>query len=240
MIQRKFKMLYLKLALPAMAIAMVIPAQALDVTFSTTGAFNCHAAANCTVSGGGDVVTYGSGANTLTLTFDPTATSTQDLEPNPPFEPLPTTNASGGDIIASITGDGSTITGGTFSLNIDQSAGGGINAGTGSFLANLGGSIHANNSSGVAQFVGSGGIIVGGGATLAVGNVQYDLQEQTHTDGNGAPGYDLEDPVQNHGDTSLQMELTALNPTPEPSFLALTGIGFLGMGIFAFRRRRSA
>lgn len=201
MIQR----LFIKFGLPAMALAMVLPAHATIVDYSTTGTITCT---SCTGSGT-DSVTFGS----LTLTYMPIVAGSVNASP--------TTNASAGDIQITDTSRTSTPINGTFSLNISQTlpsvGSGGLDTGT------LTGSLSTNGSTGMITFTDS---------TLNLGGIEYQL------DGFAFGNSYILVPPSSGGITSLEMNVTST--LPEPTFVGLTALGFAGMGVVAFRRRRRA
>lgn len=122
-------------------------AQAIPVTFSTSGSFN----------GGPNTIVFGGGANTLQITFTG-VNSTVDANPS--------TNSSFGEFQTFVTGTGATITPGTtFTLNITQSA---PTAGAGFLSATLSGSIQQNASTGLVTFTVTSATI--NGVTYTVGN----------------------------------------------------------------------
>jgi hypothetical protein len=94
------------------------------VTYITSGSYN----------GGGSSITFGSGANTLTLSFSGASGS-----PNPP------SNISLGDIVTSVTGSGNTIPPGTtLTINIAQTS---PTSGSGALAGQLMGTISQNSAS---------------------------------------------------------------------------------------------
>ncbi len=106
-------------------------AQAIPVTFSTSGSFN----------GGPSTIAFGGGANTLTVTFTGV---------NSTVNANPTTFASFGEFQTTVTGTGATITPGTtFTLNITQSA---PTAGAGFLSGTLTGTVQQNASTGLVTF----------------------------------------------------------------------------------------
>jgi hypothetical protein len=106
-------------------------ANAVPVTFSTSGSFN----------GLGNSIVFGIGPNTTTITFTGVAST---------VEATPFTFASLGEFQTSVTGAGATITPGTtFTLNITQTA---PEGGSGSLFATLQGTIEQNQSTGIVTF----------------------------------------------------------------------------------------
>lgn len=140
------------LALVALAMAFAITPIALadTVDFSTTTSdFTC---VSCTGSGTG-VVVFGTGANTLTLTWNGVTSSV-----------VSPTSASAGFINASATGTGATASG-SFTLNIDQTVPG---VSSGDLVGTLTGIVMTDSSSGVLDFT---------NLTLALQGETYTLQQ---------------------------------------------------------------
>jgi len=195
--------LYIVLALSALAFLTVTPALADVITYSTTGGFSAN--------GGASSATFGSGGNTLTLTFSGIVDSTV-MAP-------PASNASAGFITASVTGTGGTATG-NFTLTIDQTS---PTVDSGGLSGILSGTIQSNSSTGTLDF---------SSTNLTLGNVLYTLQQPIG-------GYELVPPSTLNGETSVQMQIDVTS-VPEPAFFGLTGLGFLGIAGIAFRRHRQA
>lgn len=180
------------------------PAHATLVTFSTSGTF----AGSGTILGGGTGVQFGSGGNTLTLTFNginPAAT----VNTGTTF-----TFASLGVINTSTTGTGATIGSPlTLTINIAQL----LPAGSGSLQGSLSGVISQSTSSGQIVFTLTGVTIAGVNYTVANNPLA------------------LVPPSTNHGDTSIQARIDA-NNVPEPLTSALVGLGLVGLA--SIRRLR--
>jgi PEP-CTERM motif len=120
-------------------------ANAVPVTYSTTGSFN----------GGGNSITFGSGGNLLNITFTGVS-STVNADPF--------TFASLGEFQTSTTGSGATITSGTtFSLTITQTVPG---SGSGTLLGTINGTVSQNQSTGLVTFSVS---------SVAINGVTYSL-----------------------------------------------------------------
>lgn len=186
-------------ALGVLSALSAAPASATQITFSTTGAFN----------GSGSTITFGSGANTLTLTFNGIPSSTVDANPF--------TFASLGFIHTSSTGTGATITPGTtLTINIDQTVPG---IGNGNLGGTISGVISTTNSTGLISFTVNSVVIAG---------ITYSIQNNPLA---------LVPPNTNNGDTSIQARLD--NPVPEPLTSLLVGAGLIGLASFQrYRRNR--
>jgi hypothetical protein len=156
--------------LGAVLVASASFAFATPVTYSTTGSFS---------SSGTNVATFGSGANTLTLTFIPI----NSVSLNTP------TFASAGEIVSTVTGSGASASG-TFNLTVDQT---GPTVASGTFLDLLSGAITSDSSSGLLAF---------SNLTLDLGPSIYTLQQPPN-------GYYLVPPDTNAGDTSIQIAITS-------------------------------
>lgn len=213
---RNFQALCLKLAVPAIAIALALPAHATTVTYSTTGIFNC---VSCTGSGSSSVAYTGSG-ETLTISF-------AGINPAQTLNVFGHSNASAGTITVAVNGGNSVSIAQptTFKLTINQTV---PTVNNGSLTGDLTGSISHNSSNGELSF---------SSTSLTLGNETYALTSAVD---------DLVPPVTNNGETSLQLKLTVTNgnggggsnPAPEPSFIGLTAAGFIGMFALVARRRR--
>jgi hypothetical protein len=219
---------YLNLSLAAVAIASAIPASAGIVDYTTTADFNCS---GCLVTGndtGSVTVVYGSGtANTATLVFTGSPAGTS-VDSDAAF-----TTASYGTITASYTGTGAAIDGTTFKLMLDQTM---PNVGTTTGIlgtATLSGLVFDGKSTSYANFGSSDPRITLGGPVV------YELDTSQNNNNASQFGYSIVSPSTGMppGVTSFQGNIQA---TPEPTFLTLTGAGFLGLAGIAIRRRRAA
>ena len=115
-------------------------ANAVPVTYSTSGSFN----------GAGNSITFGSGGNLTTITFTGVSST---------VEADPFTFASLGEFQTTVSGSGATITSGTtFTLNITQTAPSG---GSGSLFATISGTVQQNQSTGLVTFSVSSVVIDG-------------------------------------------------------------------------------
>jgi hypothetical protein len=128
-------------------------ANAVPVTFGTTGSFN---GSPSTLT---NAVMFGGGGNTLTLTYN-------GLLPGTMVDANPTTFSNLGEFVTSSTGTGALISPGTtFVVTINQTLPG---AGTGSISSTLFGVVSQNSSSGQVTFSVSSVII--GGVTYSIVN----------------------------------------------------------------------
>ena len=193
---RRISGVFVLLALSALAFTMGTPALAEPVTFSTTGGFSA--------SGGASSAIFGSGPNTLTLSYSGIVNSTVGTP----------TNSSAGLITASVTGTGGDA-GGTFTLTIDQTA---PSVGSGGLDGDLSGTISSNSSLGTLDFTST---------SLTLGDIVYTLQQPPG-------GYDLVPPSTLNGETSIQLNTTASAvPEPAflgltgLGFFGIVGITFL-------------
>src|SRR5882672_672465 len=130
------KTLLVALAFAGVALLTPTAARAGTVTFGTTGTITCDSCSGSATN----AVTFGSGGNTLKLTFNGIATGTS-------VDASPSTFASFGSITTTVTGAGATINPGTsLTLTINQTV---PSVGTGNLSGTLTGTIQQDASSGV-------------------------------------------------------------------------------------------
>jgi len=166
-------------------------ARADNVTFSTTGQFN----------NGLGSISFGSGSDTLTLTFAGQAPATVDANPF--------TFASFGRITTSATGNGATIAPGTtLTINITQTV---PSAGTGSVAGSITGTITQDSSSGQILFTVT---------STTINGVVYDVVNNPLA---------LVPPNTNGGNTSIQGRITTV-PEPATMILLGTGLAGVAAG----------
>ncbi len=206
------------------AIVAALPAYATTVDYTTTGMFTC---VGCAITGNGTgavTVTYGSGANTATLMFSGAAAGTHVNSPGTYV------TAGYGTITASYTGTGSNING-TFTLGVNQT-GPAIPPLSGAFpTATLSGLVYDGSSTSYANF----GIV---NPTITLGGpVNYELDTSKNINNSTQDGITIVSPSTSGGVTSLQGNINA-PAVPEPTFLTLTGAGFIGLAAIALRRRK--
>ena len=173
-------------------------ARADNITFSTTGAFN-----NASNS-----ITFGSGGDTLTLTFSGIGSSNVNASPS--------TFASFGTITTSATGSGATVAPGTtLTINITQTN---PSAGSGFVAGSLTGTITQNSSDGQILFTVT---------STTINGVLYEVANNPLA---------LVPPNTNNGQTTVQGKITST--VPEPMTMILFGTGLAGIAAKARRRRK--
>lgn len=203
------------------------PAYAVDISYSTTGAFtNCSAGLTC--SGG-----HLTGPHGLSIIFSGVDADTPNISDVPP----PSAAAFG---LFSVSGPTTGFTDNVvakFNLSITQ-VDPVFGAGTEQFISSLSGTIKKSNSHLQVNFTsGSGAAItsvstdpLAAGAVPAVmfqlGDVIYWVDEQTTLNPQNTNG----------GFSSINGAISSV--LPEPTFYTLTGSGFLGLFLMALRRRR--
>lgn len=200
--------------LRALSLKLVFPAVALAMALPAHGTMVTYSTTGgFSASGGGSSATFTLGGNNATLSFNGVTNATVNASP--------ITFASAGSIqVQTVSSTGVPLSG-TFTLGIQQSS---PTSNSGTLLGNLTGSVSFSSSTGSLAF---------SSTALTLGDVTYTLLAP-------GSGYQLVPPTTNNGITTLEMMLEVSQPVPEPSFFALTGLGFVGMGLVMFRRFRTS
>jgi hypothetical protein len=215
-----------KIALAVLIPAFALPALAEDVTFTTTGEFGCGTVAGaCSTSSA-----YGSATGQIAITQNNNTftlaaegyTNTSVQAGNPALDDVNVLtfldtvtqkgNAGGG------TGDPVSLNGATFSLLFTQTAPP-TTPDSGALSGELTGKITASQTSTIITFSSS---------SLVIGNIKYTLDDGTTWT------------IPNPGNPpTIGMTTETATVTPEPTFMALTGLGFAGLAFAAYRRKRA-
>jgi hypothetical protein len=192
-------------------LAAVSPALALEVTYTTTGVFSNNT--NVFTGTGGATATFDAGIG-------------DDIPSIPGGPAVDATTDSLGTIFLNVPQGGSITGSGSFLLTIDQTIVGGP-SGTSSDFGLLSGTISkAKNAT-------KGDLIVTfAEPSITIDNVTYTLEDLGQ---NGLGPNQLA-----FGSGGANIEAAITSPAPEPTFFALTGLGFLGLAAAARRYRQSA
>jgi hypothetical protein len=206
-------------------LAASTPARADLVTYSTSGGFT--AGTDASVSGGGTILSItdpSDASRVVTVTWTPQASTTVNT---PVVANLGTFTVDASSITGKALDIPTSPIASTFQVNINQT---GPTAGSGSFLATIGGSVSFNGGFVEVRFATP--------TSTTIGPVTYTLVNLT----NNLPPFPnnsfLLSPLAAGGATKLSAFVTAV-PTPEPSSIALTASGMVGLLFYAWRRRRS-
>jgi len=204
---------------------VVVPAHAVVISYSTTGVFGCGTAVGCTAASSPSSIKITGGGNFAMLTYSPDTGTF--LNPGPP----PPQNVNYGNITSTskLSTPAEAFNGATFTMTINETQ---PDVTNGNISATLQGTVEATGSTASIDFA-NNGIISLGSVTYEIGN-------------NGV--VNLAAPSAgtrfSKGQTSITGIVTASDgggggDMPEPTFLALTGLGFLGLAGMALRRRRA-
>jgi hypothetical protein len=203
----------------------VAPAHAVVISYSTTGVFGCGTAVGCTVGSSPSSIKITGGGNFAMLTYSPNTGTF--LNPGPP----PPQNVNYGTITSKslLSTPAEAFNGATFTMTIDETL---PDVTNGNISATLTGTVEATGSTAQIDFA-NDGIISLGSVTYEIGNngvVQL-----------SAPSAGIRT---SKGVTSITGIVTATTGggggmLPEPTFMALTGLGVFGLAGMAYRRRRA-
>jgi hypothetical protein len=212
MTTKVFKAL-VQIALPVLVAAFALPAFGEDVTFTTTGSWNCNGLTVCGTSGGGSIMTVTNNGNTATVQAVGDSYSDIIAGPSPQadvnvvtFNDTSTNNTAPSGPV--------NLAGALFTLTINQTT---PTVGSGSLTGSLFGTIYYTGTTAYVDF---------STGSLVLGNVTYVLDNPSN--------WALANPG-----NSVGMEVFTAQVLPEPTFMLLTGLGFAGVAFVAYRRRRA-
>jgi hypothetical protein len=190
----------------------VSPAFALEVTYSTTGVFSQH----------GNNVLIGTGGATATFN----AGTGDDLPSIPGGPAVDATTDSLGTMTLTVPTGGKIVGSGSFLLTIEQTIVGGP-TGSSSDSAALSATISRLNKATTGDL-----IVTFAAPSITIDNVTYTLEDMGQ---NGLGANQLA-----FGSGGANIEAAITSPAPEPTFFALTGLGFLGLAVVAGRRYKQS
>lgn len=245
----------LKVALPVLVAAFALPAFAETVDFNTTGAFDCNGTvannpakpgepSTCTVSPDKTLITITNNGNTVTISAigDSYTNVLAGFDPEADKNVITLNDTSTSNVTAclvalvngkcpagqSVAAGAVGITGAEFALTFNQTACAGCSgAGTGSGVMNdkLSGHVFFKNTS--AQVIFGNGVNL---PTVTIAGVTYTLDQAT---------YPLANPGKLTDIPGFGSETFTAQVTPEPTFMLLSGLGFAGVALVAYRRKRT-
>jgi hypothetical protein len=199
-------------------------ASALAVTYTTTGVFSVNDVSQTNLPGAPnftDYVSYFAAGAVV-----PGHATPASVTVNAPASPA-VVQGSLGDIFVADASGSTLDADGTFTLTINQIA----PAGTGNFGANTSAAVFSGSVS--RQLHGQQNfdtlMLTFDETSVNIAGVEYSI--------NGLTGIDDNQLDLNLYDNQITADISQL---PEPTFVALTGLGFAGLCFVAFRRRRSA
>lgn len=200
------------------------PSRADLVTYSTSGTFT--AGTDASVSGGGTILTItdpSDSSRVVTVTFAAQSSTTVN---SPVVAGLGTFTVDASSVTGSRLDIPTTPSASTFSVTVNQT---GPTAGSGSFAATVAGSVSFNSGFVEIRFSNP--------TAMTLGPVTYSLVNLTSNLPPFANNTLLLDPTATGGVTKLSAFVTT-SAVPEPSSIALTASGMVGLLLFAWRRRR--
>ncbi|HEX4137649.1 MAG TPA: PEP-CTERM sorting domain-containing protein [Bryobacteraceae bacterium] len=203
--------------------ACTLPVFGDAVDFTTTGVFDCGAAIGCSTSNGGSTVTISNSGNTLTMTATGFTYGPGNgiLPSNPDSDQVNiiTFNTS------AHSSPGVNTSGLGFTLDIDQTVPAG-SPNSGSLLGSFSGRIDASGSNTTVSFApDQTSLTLGGNITYTLNFLDPSNSVWTIPNSGLSPSF---------GQTTETATIT-----PEPTFMMLSGLGFVGLGFAAYRRKRT-
>jgi hypothetical protein len=215
-----------KIALPLLVAAFALPAFGAEVDFTTTGVFACNGAVGCTTTANGSEIVIINHGNELIIQSSgftnmnvPVNTSPQDTVNAIQFQTIASNHSTPSGAVDT--------TGATFTLKFNQTNPN-IAPTKGTLGGTFSGTIDATASSARINFAANQTALVLGG------NNEYSLDFLNP----GQNFWTIPNPGIGHYSPTTET-VTVTNVTPEPTFMALTGLGFAGLALVAYRRKRA-